>query len=114
MKEGSENGASLSEGALSWEHGGRAPLLGTLKDMLSKALEMGICFHRGPILWGTWRNGPFLGPLREEKKMSLIGKFYEEFARQVKEGSLHRQLSPQGPLLGNLEGVHLLGLLRDR
>jgi hypothetical protein len=27
---------------------GRAPLLGTPKDMLSKALEMGICFHRGP------------------------------------------------------------------
>ena len=30
------------------EHGGRAPLLGTPKDMLIKALEMGICFHRGP------------------------------------------------------------------
>ena len=25
-----------------------APLLGTPKDMLSKALEMGICFHRDP------------------------------------------------------------------
>jgi hypothetical protein len=25
---------------------GGAPLLGTPKDMLSKALEMGICFHR--------------------------------------------------------------------
>jgi len=24
-----------------------AALLGTLKDMLSKALEMGVCFHRG-------------------------------------------------------------------
>ena len=30
------------------EHGGRAPLLDTPKDMLSKTLEMGICFHRGP------------------------------------------------------------------
>jgi len=30
------------------EHEGRAPLLGTPKDMLSKALEMGICFHRVP------------------------------------------------------------------
>jgi len=29
---------------------GRGPLLGTPKDMLTKALEMGICFHRGPIL----------------------------------------------------------------
>jgi hypothetical protein len=24
--------------------------MGTPKDMLSKALEIGICFHRGPIL----------------------------------------------------------------
>jgi hypothetical protein len=30
------------------EPAGRAPLLGTPKDMLSKALEMDICFHRGP------------------------------------------------------------------
>jgi len=29
------------------EHGGRAPTLGTPKDMLSKALEMRVCFHRG-------------------------------------------------------------------
>ena len=34
--------------------GGRGPWLGTLKDMRSKTLEMGICFHRGPS-WGTWR-----------------------------------------------------------
>jgi len=26
----------------------QAALLGTLKDMLSKALEIGVCFHRGP------------------------------------------------------------------
>jgi len=38
---------SLSEEALG-EPGARAPLLGTQKDMLSKALEMGVCFH-----WGT-------------------------------------------------------------
>jgi hypothetical protein len=48
MKEGSRNEASLSKGALGGEHGGRAPLLGTQKDMLSKAPKMGICFHRGP------------------------------------------------------------------
>jgi hypothetical protein len=46
--EGSRSGAPLSEGALRGEPGGSAPLLGTLKDMLSKALEMGICFHRDP------------------------------------------------------------------
>jgi hypothetical protein len=28
--------------------GGRAPLLGTPKDMLSKDLEMGVCFYTGP------------------------------------------------------------------
>jgi len=29
---------------------GRAPLMGTLKDILTKALEMGVCFYRGPVL----------------------------------------------------------------
>jgi hypothetical protein len=50
MKEGPGNRVSLFVGALSGEPGGRAPLLGTLKDMLSKGLETGICFHRDPIL----------------------------------------------------------------
>jgi len=31
----------------------RAPLLGTVKDMLGKALETGFCFHTNPF-WGTW------------------------------------------------------------
>ena len=48
--ESSGNGTFLTVGALWGEPGGRVPLLGTLKDMLSKALEMGVCFHRGPIL----------------------------------------------------------------
>ena len=38
--------ASLSIG----EPGGRAPLLGNPKGMLSKALEMGIFSHTGPVL----------------------------------------------------------------
>ena len=42
------NVASLSEGALCGEPGGRAPLLGTPKDMVNKALKMGVCFHRSP------------------------------------------------------------------
>ena len=29
-------------------HGGRVTLMGTPKDMLSKVLKMGICFHSGP------------------------------------------------------------------
>jgi hypothetical protein len=45
---GSRSGASLPEGALWGEPGGRTPLLGTPKDMLSKALEIGLSFHMGP------------------------------------------------------------------
>ena len=37
---------------------------GNLEDMLSKALEMDICFHKGPTVGGTWRDA-FLGPLTE-------------------------------------------------
>jgi hypothetical protein len=66
MKEGSRNEASLYKGALWGEHAGRAPVLGTPKDMLSKALKMGVCFHRGPLL-GNIQDCPFLGPLRKRK-----------------------------------------------
>jgi len=38
--------ASHSEGFLWGEPGGRVILLGTLKDMLIKALDLGVCFHR--------------------------------------------------------------------
>jgi hypothetical protein len=41
---------------------GRAPLLGTLKDMLSKGLEW-MCFNRGPTL-GEHRGTLLLQPLR--------------------------------------------------
>jgi len=64
MKEGSANGASLSVGALWGEPKGRAPLLGAPKDVPSKALEMGIYFHRGPVL-GNMGEAPFLGSSRE-------------------------------------------------
>jgi len=46
---GSRNGAFLSEEAQCGGPLGRAPLLGTLEDMLRKALDMGISLHRGPI-----------------------------------------------------------------
>ena len=50
MKGDSRNGASLSLREISMKGtGGRAPLLGNPKDMLSKALKLGVCFHRGPI-----------------------------------------------------------------
>jgi len=50
MKEASRHKTSLFEGALLGEPGGWAPLLGTPKVILSKALKMGVCFHRGPTL----------------------------------------------------------------
>lgn len=46
----SRNETSVSEGALRGEPGGRTPLLGTPKDMLSKAVEMSVCFQRCPAL----------------------------------------------------------------
>jgi len=51
LKEGSGNAVSLSLCVSSvrgtWR---RAPLLGTLKDMVGKVLEIGTCFHMDPIL----------------------------------------------------------------
>ena len=71
----STNGVFLSEEAQCGGPLGRAPLLGTLEDMLIKALDMAISLHRGPVvepggdsLAGTFeRKGqyicvPFLDP----------------------------------------------------
>jgi len=46
---GCRNGASLSEEAQCGGPLGRAPLQVTLEDMLRKALDTGICLHRGPV-----------------------------------------------------------------
>ena len=46
---GSRNGAFLSEDAQCAGPLGRAPLLGTLEDMLRKAPDTGISLHRGPF-----------------------------------------------------------------
>jgi len=45
---GSRNGAFLSEKVQCGGPLGRACLLGTLEDMLRKALDMGTSLHRGP------------------------------------------------------------------
>jgi len=50
MKVGSWSGAAFSEGALWEEPGGKTPLVGNPKDILIKALEMGVSFHEGPVL----------------------------------------------------------------
>jgi len=62
--------------------------------MLSKALEMGVCFHRGPILGNM--GGTFISNgLREKGEISFYQEnTYEELERHVKEISLNWQLSP--------------------
>ena len=87
----SGNGASFSLGG---EPGGKAPLLGTPKDVLRKVLEMSICFHGGPIL-GNIGGRPFLRAFKRGVKFLFIGRtFIEELERHVKEGSGNGQLSP--------------------
>jgi len=48
-KGGSRNRTFLPEEAQCRGPLGRAPLLGTLEDMLRKALDMGISLHKGPV-----------------------------------------------------------------
>jgi hypothetical protein len=50
MKEDAGNEVSLSLWKLYEGNMEGAPILGTLKDILSKALEMGVCIHKGPVL----------------------------------------------------------------
>jgi hypothetical protein len=80
--------------------------------MLSKALECASVSIGAPF-WGTWRDISFLGPLREGKNL-FREIFYEEFERYVKKRSCKRAAVSIGALLGKLEGVHLLGLLREK
>jgi len=60
----SMNGAFLSEEAQCRGPLGRAPLLGTLEDMLRKALDTGIYPHRGPV--GDLEGIRLSGLLREK------------------------------------------------
>ena len=71
-------------------------LLETTKGIPSKALEMGVCFHRGPRFGETWRDAPFLRFSREGEKNSFFIRrnFVEEFERHVKEGCGNGQISP--------------------
>ena len=77
----------------------------TPKDMLIKALEMDVCFHSGPS---------FLGSLRKEINFFIKGNLYNEFERHVKKRPCKRAPVSIGALLGNLEVIHLLGLLWDK
>ena len=63
--------------------------------MLSKVLEMDVYFHR-------------------DTAFGEHGNFYEEFERYVKNVHLKRSAFSTEALFGNLEGVCLLGLLREK
>jgi hypothetical protein len=72
-----------------------------------RCFKIGICFHRGPdfgehegmlLSWGLWEKG---------KKFPYLGEFLWEIWEIRKWAALF-----VGPLLGNLEVVHLLGLWR--
>jgi len=73
MKEGSSNRASISEGLHQGDLEGVLLYWGPQK-LLSKALEMGVCFHTGPAfgehgggLLGNMKGRFFLGLLKEKK-----------------------------------------------
>jgi hypothetical protein len=55
------------------ESGVRDPLLGNPKDMLSKALEMGVCFHRGPA-FGEHGETLFPRAFERREKFLYLGK----------------------------------------
>ena len=88
--------------------------MGKLKDMLSRALEVGVCFFTGPVL-GKWVDVPLLGPLREGINFFFVGRdFTGEFERQVKEDSGNGQLSASGPPWGTCRAFVYWGFLRLR
>jgi hypothetical protein len=64
------------------------------------------CFYRGIVFWGIWRGASFLGP-------SYFEKFYMRFSRNMQMSCKRVSLST-GVLLGNLEGINLPGVLREK
>ena len=65
----------------------------TPKNVLSKALEMGVCVHRGPVL-GSTKGHSFPRLFERRDKILYVGKCYREFERYVKSpckrAGLHR------------------------
>jgi hypothetical protein len=60
----------------------RVPLLEIPKDMLSKALEMGVCFHTGPVV-ADMGDAPFLGPSREGSNSFFISRNFMMNSRDM-------------------------------
>jgi len=46
--------------------------MGTLKDMLSKALELGVFLHMG-LIWGPWSGHSFTRDFRRKVRFCLLG-----------------------------------------
>ena len=67
--------------------------------------------------WGTWRGafGEYGGALflRAFERKKLSREIFVWISRYEK-CPVNRYLSPQGALMGNLERVRLLGLLREK
>jgi len=126
---GTNNGASLSERALRggpWGWGARS--LGTLEDMLRKALDMGISLHRGPFttegnLKSGGGGGSYTGDFEDEQMRALgmghpsarnsmkgplmEGSFTGDSKRYVKQGSEMGVCFHRGPPFGERGGAHL-------
>jgi hypothetical protein len=66
----------------------------------------------GTPFWGTWGRS-FPRAFERRVKFPFIRRIFEEFERHIRQGSGNGQFSPKMPLLGNLEGVGSLGILRD-
>ena len=75
----SRNGTLLSEWAQCGRPLGRTPLLETLEDILRKALDTDISFHRGPI--GEPGGDSFLGLLREKDSTSEFLSWIQRILR---------------------------------
>jgi hypothetical protein len=79
--------------------------------MLSKALEVDVCFHRSPHL-GNIEGRSFSRALKRRKIVFNVGNCYDEFDIYVKKKSCKR--ATIGTLLVNLEGVRSVGLLKKK
>jgi len=104
---------STSKTALRGEPGGRAPLLGTLKDTLRKALETGVFLHSGPAE-EPWRVCSFGREFERKVKFYQETLFTGEYESCVKKRLWKQATLFIGAPLGNQDrGVHLPGTLRD-
>jgi hypothetical protein len=61
--------------------------------MPSKVLEMGVCFHKAPVL-GNMEGHFFLRAFEGREKFLFVRRTFEKFETHVKEGSGNGQLSP--------------------